>query len=143
VQFKTIKQFFQHFLLFLFDFNTLMTTILLRINYVSNWQDSSHVGCDNSRECHIITESSLFKSVSFALDPVLNWPLYRPKPLTFHRFVLRLSTKKLLLFCILIFMTFSFFTVYSLSFIIYYLSNHLINELVNDNLLRGINIANT
>jgi len=40
-------------------------------------------------------------------------------------------------------MTFSFFTVYSLSVIVYYLSNHLINELVTNNLVRGISIANT
>ena len=68
----TIKQFFQTCLLFLFDFNTLMITILLRFNYVSNRQESSHVSCDISRACHIITASSLVKSISFALDPILN-----------------------------------------------------------------------
>jgi len=40
-------------------------------------------------------------------------------------------------------MIFSFFTVYSLRVIIYYLSNHLINKLVTDSLVGGINIANT
>lgn len=85
-------------LLFLFDFNTLTITILLRFNCTSSWQDSSHVSCDINRVCHIITASLFFKSVAFALDPVLNWPVYRNKPLTFHGFALSLSTKKLLLF---------------------------------------------